>query len=143
MFSFFFFFQAEDGIRDLYVTGVQTCALPISTGSLAVTSRLESLSTVENQAVDNDWSSALASGNTGSCGSVCKLEGAKASICCSSTWPSSMGVAGRVSSDSASWSGPGTEDTARMMGSLGMPAAVNKWLNAAGGWTAAPAAETG
>src|SRR5574340_1614058 len=27
---FFFFFQAEDGIRDLLVTGVQTCALPIS-----------------------------------------------------------------------------------------------------------------
>src|SRR5688572_27499904 len=27
---FFFFFQAEDGIRDLTVTGVQTCALPIS-----------------------------------------------------------------------------------------------------------------
>src|SRR5256886_5692616 len=27
--SFFFFFQAEDGIRDLTVTGVQTCALPI------------------------------------------------------------------------------------------------------------------
>src|SRR6266496_5078188 len=26
----FFFFQAEDGIRDLDVTGVQTCALPIS-----------------------------------------------------------------------------------------------------------------
>src|SRR5256886_9052109 len=35
-----FFFQAEDGIRDLTVTGVQTCALPISlatigTGSLS------------------------------------------------------------------------------------------------------------
>src|SRR5712664_1702572 len=29
-FFFFFFFQAEDGIRDLIVTGVQTCALPIS-----------------------------------------------------------------------------------------------------------------
>src|SRR5438874_5624137 len=29
MLFFFFFFQAEDGIRDLYVTGVQTCALPI------------------------------------------------------------------------------------------------------------------
>src|SRR5690349_24220615 len=29
IFLFFFFFQAEDGIRDLYVTGVQTCALPI------------------------------------------------------------------------------------------------------------------
>src|SRR2546430_4969483 len=28
--SLFFFFQAEDGIRDLTVTGVQTCALPIS-----------------------------------------------------------------------------------------------------------------
>ena len=26
----FFFFQAEDGIRDYDVTGVQTCALPIS-----------------------------------------------------------------------------------------------------------------
>src|SRR5690606_39604984 len=29
-----FFFQAEDGIRDFHVTGVQTCALPISTLSL-------------------------------------------------------------------------------------------------------------
>src|SRR5206468_8964536 len=28
--ALFFFFQAEDGIRDLIVTGVQTCALPIS-----------------------------------------------------------------------------------------------------------------
>src|ERR687890_1761808 len=28
---FFFFFQAEDGIRDIGVTGVQTCALPICT----------------------------------------------------------------------------------------------------------------
>src|SRR2546422_8620879 len=28
--AFFFFFQAEDGIRDVAVTGVQTCALPIS-----------------------------------------------------------------------------------------------------------------
>src|SRR2546427_10734642 len=38
---FFFFFQAEDGIRDLTVTGVQTCALPISAsgdfGSAATT----------------------------------------------------------------------------------------------------------
>src|SRR3989440_7881283 len=30
----FFFFQAEDGIRDLIVTGVQTCALPISAAHL-------------------------------------------------------------------------------------------------------------
>src|SRR5207244_9945317 len=32
-----FFFQAEDGIRDDLVTGVQTCALPISTPAEAVT----------------------------------------------------------------------------------------------------------
>src|SRR5947209_17895084 len=31
----FFFFQAEDGIRDIGVTGVQTCALPISTPQCA------------------------------------------------------------------------------------------------------------
>src|SRR2546426_1734303 len=30
--TLFFFFQAEDGIRDYKVTGVQTCALPISVG---------------------------------------------------------------------------------------------------------------
>src|ERR1039457_2185835 len=29
IYIFFFFFQAEDGIRDYKVTGVQTCALPI------------------------------------------------------------------------------------------------------------------
>src|SRR2546425_7674937 len=29
-----FFFQAEDGIRDKLVTGVQTCALPISSGAI-------------------------------------------------------------------------------------------------------------
>src|SRR2546421_8362478 len=37
---FFFFFQAEDGIRDLIVTGVQTCALPISR-DLAASARRE------------------------------------------------------------------------------------------------------
>src|SRR3989475_5777789 len=31
-----FFFQAEDGIRDLTVTGVQTCALPISLAGIVV-----------------------------------------------------------------------------------------------------------
>src|SRR6478609_10889791 len=33
---FFFFFQAEDGIRDKLVTGVQTCALPISVIGIVV-----------------------------------------------------------------------------------------------------------
>src|SRR2546430_4729157 len=37
---FFFFFQAEDGIRDLTVTGVQTCALPISQLIVATLLRL-------------------------------------------------------------------------------------------------------
>src|SRR5258706_10836607 len=34
MSSLFFFFQAEDGIRDWSVTGVQTCALPISAAAI-------------------------------------------------------------------------------------------------------------
>src|SRR2546428_13794289 len=34
-----FFFQAEDGIRDLIVTGVQTCALPISAAGGAAAAR--------------------------------------------------------------------------------------------------------
>src|SRR5690606_39803022 len=38
-----FFFQPEDGIRDFHVTGVQTCALPISKKSIAIGwSRVES-----------------------------------------------------------------------------------------------------
>src|SRR5206468_6064504 len=35
-----FFFQAEDGIRDLIVTGVQTCALPISGRTVVAYDRL-------------------------------------------------------------------------------------------------------
>src|SRR3989454_9327847 len=35
-FYFFFFFQAEDGIRDYKVTGVQTCALPIYSSHLVI-----------------------------------------------------------------------------------------------------------
>src|SRR5206468_7253285 len=34
-----FFFQAEDGIRDLIVTGVQTCALPISASKTRMAAR--------------------------------------------------------------------------------------------------------
>src|SRR5258708_15999112 len=41
VFNWFFFFQAEDGIRDDLVTGVQTCALPISEGF--VRARIERL----------------------------------------------------------------------------------------------------
>src|SRR5690349_22557569 len=43
---FFFFFQAEDGIRDLYVTGVQTCALPIFPRGATVASTIDAQPTV-------------------------------------------------------------------------------------------------
>src|SRR5207237_5963977 len=49
--SFFFFFQAEDGIRDSSVTGVQTCALPIYNHRACRTSllRLPSSATLPTQ----------------------------------------------------------------------------------------------
>src|SRR5258708_13191124 len=54
-----FFFQAEDGIRDDLVTGVQTCALPISWGAVLVHVRQ---STVREQRSDT-----LGNGDHGSC----------------------------------------------------------------------------
>src|SRR2546430_5148443 len=48
----FFFFQAEDGIRDLTVTGVQTCALPISSD------RRQSRTRALRRAPANDYSRA-------------------------------------------------------------------------------------
>src|SRR5947208_13419993 len=52
--SRFFFFQAEDGIRDDLVTGVQTCALPIylcsKRGGLATVARIER-SEIQEQSV--------------------------------------------------------------------------------------------
>src|SRR5256885_5928654 len=43
-----FFFQAEDGIRDYKVTGVQTCALPISSGWAQSCSRWSRCSTTSS-----------------------------------------------------------------------------------------------
>src|SRR5438876_4569503 len=43
----FFFFQAEDGIRDGRVTGVQTCALPISRGARSSGDRASSSRSVD------------------------------------------------------------------------------------------------
>src|SRR3712207_8230944 len=40
MFLLYFFFQAEDGIRDIGVTGVQTCALPIFYANVEVNGQL-------------------------------------------------------------------------------------------------------
>src|SRR5690606_40527670 len=63
---FFFFFQAEDGIRDFHVTGVQTCALPISRfdaeialeGNLVVAERahLNIITTADGQTYDSYFS---------------------------------------------------------------------------------------
>src|SRR5688500_20201119 len=47
-----FFFQAEDGIRDYKVTGVQTCALPIS-GNLTATGGLGQATLNWTAATDN------------------------------------------------------------------------------------------
>src|SRR5437762_1140921 len=59
-FYFFFFFQAEDGIRDTSVTGVQTCALPISNISTGNTARgdavVKALALLYHDVVDaGDW----------------------------------------------------------------------------------------
>src|SRR6266700_4802747 len=48
-YRFFFFFQAEDGIRDFHVTGVQTCALPISASTRPSEALLESLERDEDE----------------------------------------------------------------------------------------------
>src|SRR5690349_22462698 len=50
----FFFFQAEDGIRDLYVTGVQTCALPISSPTAHAPSRRQNREHVSAPRTDPD-----------------------------------------------------------------------------------------
>src|SRR2546429_4591656 len=66
-FVFFFFFQAEDGIRDVAVTGVQTCALPISSsirkflpgkscGTTASTAHMRGSINSPNPFVRHSWS---------------------------------------------------------------------------------------
>src|SRR2546430_10142899 len=62
----YFFFQAEDGIRDLTVTGVQTCALPILrdhclTGDLNRDAKTDMW--CETSSGSGMWSVALSTGN--------------------------------------------------------------------------------
>src|SRR2546427_1844430 len=54
LFFFFFFFQAEDGIRDLTVTGVQTCALPISQDDISPAERERQAAQKQKQATLTD-----------------------------------------------------------------------------------------
>src|SRR2546430_17339266 len=58
-----FFFQAEDGIRDLTVTGVQTCALPISARLME---RMRESACTVMQATPALWRALVAAGWSGS-----------------------------------------------------------------------------
>src|SRR5256886_12853091 len=58
-----FFFQAEDGIRDLTVTGVQTCALPISARLME---RMRDCACTVMQATPALWRALVAAGWSGS-----------------------------------------------------------------------------
>ena len=51
LFGLFFFFQAEDGIRDDLVTGVQTCALPISPADFRISSMQDEMMMRQQQQV--------------------------------------------------------------------------------------------
>src|SRR5256714_13426818 len=73
---FFFFFQAEDGIRDKLVTGVQTCALPIYTRAgknlvgafhqpAAVLIDTETLRTLPPRELTAGWCEAIKQGAVG------------------------------------------------------------------------------
>src|SRR5690606_40720876 len=54
--SCLFFFQAEDGIRDFHVTGVQTCALPISiTSSTAIATLLTRSASITRTCSELSW----------------------------------------------------------------------------------------
>src|SRR5690606_40114626 len=54
VYSYLFFFQAEDGIRDFHVTGVQTCALPIWTVAVHETLDLADGGRLVPYAADNN-----------------------------------------------------------------------------------------
>src|SRR5699024_11721931 len=58
-YEIYFFYQAEDGIRDRNVTGVQTCALPISDGEKAKVQK-----NVEDANKDENGKSTLPDGTT-------------------------------------------------------------------------------
>src|SRR2546426_756429 len=65
-FCFFFFFQAEDGIRDYKVTGVQTCALPIATAPEQ--SKESGRNSRNRRSGDVPWSASGFAANPGGCG---------------------------------------------------------------------------
>src|SRR2546425_8458874 len=87
---FIFFFQAEDGIRDKLVTGVQTCALPISSGWALVRPRMDNTNGTSNslavykllagasEPASYTWT--FSSGHTGAAGGIMAFSGADPAI---------------------------------------------------------------
>src|SRR5437870_13470951 len=71
MFVYVFFFQAEDGIRDGHVTGVQTCALPICRGS-------RDLARFARDLVSLDYAATMGCRACGSAGGGCQFLGTAA-----------------------------------------------------------------
>src|SRR2546427_9101177 len=70
-FWLFFFFQAEDGIRDLTVTGVQTCALPISWFLRLADEDLGDVARIGSLGVDPVWKNANAKSPEADWGRTC------------------------------------------------------------------------
>src|SRR5207244_9471502 len=66
-YCFLFFFQAEDGIRDDLVTGVQTCALPISYSSFKEFFVISDLSILKYRPFDDGTPSGLPSRKNQAC----------------------------------------------------------------------------
>ena len=62
---FLFFFQAEDGIRDYKVTGVQTCALPILDGTLETDALSINGTTVTSTAAELNLVDGITAGKIG------------------------------------------------------------------------------
>src|SRR2546429_4250464 len=91
----FFFFQAEDGIRDVAVTGVQTCALPISLNerlrSSGATRFSESLSArwasqFARAELKRTLSAGLSRASSASCGMIVRSEERRVGKECRSRW---------------------------------------------------------
>src|SRR2546429_9565381 len=98
-----FFFQAEDGIRDVAVTGVQTCALPIS--NRLTPANQATLSEARVLLVPSQWASTPPPANT-------LVSPRRTSTCCACRPTESMIILqGRPAAVSAGDAGGGTRGT--------------------------------
>src|SRR5439155_3973930 len=83
----FFFFQAEDGIRDGHVTGVQTCALPISFGQIHVLLNRTWIWPKVSRVVATSFSTAAASDTSVATASASRSEERRVGKECRFRWP--------------------------------------------------------